>query len=124
MAAEARVDQQRYGQRQRHCSGTTSTRRRKVFRQASLKFVSANMRWKLSSVNPPLSAANERISACVNGMRMRTRGRPSMEYERESRSCPFAYASAVQRSRDRWRPVSVGDRLAREPVERDAAVHD
>src|SRR5438105_6513084 len=43
-----------------------------VLRHASLKLTSANMRWKLSSVRPPLSAITERRSAWTIGMTIRS----------------------------------------------------
>src|SRR3989440_8061477 len=53
-------------------SGTMRMRSRSVLRHASLKFTSANIRWKLSSVRPPLSAITERSSACTIGMTIRS----------------------------------------------------
>src|SRR6266480_3703947 len=48
--------------------GTMRMRSSSVLRHASLKFTSANMRWKLSRVSPPLSAITERSSAWTIGM--------------------------------------------------------
>ena len=53
-------------------SGTMRMRRSSVLRHASLKFTSANMRWKLSRLRPSLSAITERRSAWTIGITIKS----------------------------------------------------